>query len=119
MNNATAKASGLFFLLYFTLILASVFINKIFGFKPVVGLNVAALVIATLIMARSRYVKALGVCNPLFFAVLGGIYAVIITYFLVILFEGFISPSLFESIVSFLFNSVVVYVTIFLSTQKT
>lgn len=114
MNNV--KASGLFFLLYFTLILASVFINKILGFKPVIGLNVAALVIATLIMTRS---KTLGACKPLLFSVLGGIYAVIITYFLVVLFENFIPPSLTESIASFLFNSVVVYVTINLCSQKT
>ncbi len=113
------KTCSLFILSYLTFILASVGINFFFNITPEIGLNIVALIITTLLVIRFKYINFREDNSQSFISLFGGGFSVITTHILANMFDSFMEPSTVEGLVIFIFNSVVVYVTIQMSLKKT
>ncbi len=112
------KTAILFYLLYFVLTLSSILINNMLGIKPVIGLNIAVIIITILLLIKVVNPIKMSHKKSFFFPTIGGCYAVITTYFLSVIFEDFIQPSFIESAVTFVFNLSVVYATLYFAIDK-
>jgi len=112
------KSSSMFFFIYVPFTFFSIYLNRLLGFSPTVGLNIAVLVITTLIVIRTGYINLSENKISIFFSIFGSGCCVITLYILAALFDEFIPPSLGESLSSFIFNAVVMYIVINLSLKK-
>ncbi|GAA6172518.1 hypothetical protein NBRC116592_21880 [Colwellia sp. KU-HH00111] len=109
------KAYGLFIISYLTFTFTGVFINSFFNITPEVGLNIAALIITTLLVTRFKHIDFFKSYSRIIFSLFGGGVSVITTSILANIFSSFIEPNIVESLVIFVFNSVVIYLTIQIS----
>ena len=112
------KAFSLFVISYLTLIFSGVFINSFFNITPQVGLNIIALIVTTFVVARFKYINFVKSELQLIFSLFGGGVTVVTAYILASTFSGFVQPSLVESGVVLIFNTLVIYITILIILKK-
>lgn len=112
------KTYSLFIISYLTLILASTTINSFFNITPEIGLNIVALVVTTLLVIRLKYINFVDARTQILTSLFGGCFSVITTYILATIFDNFMKTSVIEGIVIFIFNSILIYITIYLSLKK-
>lgn len=113
------KTYSLFIISYLTFTLAGVFINYFFNITPEIGLNIAALIITTLLVTRFKHINFFKGNSRIIFSLFGGGVSVITTHILANIFISFMDPTIVEGLVIFAFNSVVIYLTIQISLKKT
>jgi len=112
------KASSLFFVTYLVLVFASVYINSFVNITPQIGLNIGALIITTLLVTQFKLITIVDMNTRIVFSIFGGLCSVINAYILAEIFDTFVEPTIIETFVTFIFNSIVMYITIYLSLKK-
>ncbi|WP_018694162.1 hypothetical protein [Algicola sagamiensis] len=104
------KPYATFFVAYFVLTMLSVVINQTFNIHPEIGLNIAAIIIAVYFVFKFCKLQLSSRKKMFQFSAIGGSFAVIMLLLLGAVFDGYAYPSPIESTVSFIFNSIVVYI---------
>lgn len=112
------KAYGLFIISYITFTFTGIFINSFLNITPEIGLNIALLIITTLLVIRFKLINFFRGYQRIVFSLFGGGVSVITTSILANTFNSFMEPTIIESLVIFAFNSAVIYLTILISHKK-
>ncbi len=107
-----------FVLVYTILIIGGLFINQLLSIQPAVSINVAAMVIAAIVVRKSIKAESRLAADLLCLSFIGGICAVTAISLLPYYYNSFEIPSMSEFIASFIFNAVAVYLTLYLASIK-
>lgn len=109
---------GVFVALYTFLISLSIFLNNILNITPQVGLNVLALAFTTYTVVKSSKMNFQAFTSTMIFSILSAAYCVLVLFILSTIDSKFKPLTLLEACISFLFNTVVVFVIIKLLAKK-
>ncbi|MBH0059476.1 hypothetical protein I6F65_21325 [Pseudoalteromonas sp. SWXJZ94C] len=113
------KACSFFAILYIVLIFFGVFINSVLKITPEVSLNIVALIATTFVVIKLNYINFFESKSQLFFSLFGGGNTIIAAYLLAVIFNSFTQPTINEGVVVFVFNTLVIYLTIQVVLKKT
>lgn len=106
------KTCSFFAILYTMLIFFGVFIHSILKITPEVGLNIVALIATTYLVIKLKYINFFESKLQLLFSIFGGGFTIITAYLLAVIFNSFTQPTINEGVVLFVFNTLVIYLTI-------
>jgi len=112
------KSTVTFVVIYSILLLGSLFINQQLSLHPEVAINIAITVIAALAVNKINSVKSYAQTELFGLSAIGGLCAVIAIFTLAYFNVNFEQPNLLESCISFSFNALAVYLTLYLSSIK-
>ena len=112
------KSTITFILVYSILLLSSLFINQQLSLHPEIAINIAITVISALAVNKMNAVKSYLQTELFGLSAIGGLCAVIAIFTLTYFSVNFTQPSLLESCISFLFNAIAVYLTLYVSSIK-
>ncbi|MEL0648477.1 hypothetical protein V6248_13700 [Pseudoalteromonas agarivorans] len=113
------KTFSFFAILYIILIFFGIFIHSVLKLTPEIGLNIVALIASTLVVIKLKYINFFESKLQLLFSIFGGGYTIITAYLLAVIFNSFTHPTINEGVVLFVFNTLVIYLTIQVVIKKT
>lgn len=112
------KSTITFIVVYNILLLGSLFINQQLSLHPEITINIAITVIAALAVHKMNSVKSYLQTELFGLSAIGGLCAVIAIFTFAYFSVHFAQPSLLEACISFSFNALAVYLTLYLSSIK-
>lgn len=113
-SKSLLKILATFIVIYIGLSTASVVINKLLGLIPHEGLNIGALVISILITAKMNHQPLKQNKNRLILAAFAGMGCAITLFLFSLVFENLYNVTKTEIAVTWLFNCLVAYTTLWL-----